>query len=109
MLQRKELEQLRRQKEQLVLQSDAHRQRLQNDWQRLQSPEAWLDEILGLARRHPVWLAGLTAATGTLVVKTLSKPGMIINGISRIGNVIPVAFAVWRLLSRKWRQPPSDP
>jgi hypothetical protein len=109
MFQRKALAQLNRQKEQLVLQSDAHRQRLQNDWQRLQSPEAWLDEILGLARRHPVWLAGLAAATGTLVIKTLSKPGAVINGISRIGNLIPVAFALWRLLSRKWRQPPSDP
>ncbi len=92
-----------------MLQSDAHRQRLQNDWQRLQSPEAWLDEILGLARRHPVWLAGLAAATGTLVVKTLSQPRTVISRIGRIGNLIPVAFAVWRLLSRKWRQPPSDP
>jgi len=109
MLQRKALVKLNQRKEQLVLQSDAHRQRLRNDWQRLQSPEAWLDEIVGLARRHPVWLVGLAAATGTLVVKTLRQPRAVISGIGRIGNLIPVAFAVWRLLRRKWRQPASHP
>ena len=109
MLQRKALAQLNQRKEQLVLQSDAYRQRLQNDWQRLQSPEAWLEEILGLARRHPVWLVGLAAATGTLVVKTLSRPRTVMSGIGRIGNLIPVVFAVWRLLRRKWRQPASTP
>lgn len=91
------------------MQSEAHRQRLQNDWQRLQSPENWLDEILGLAGRHPFWLAGLAAAAGTLVVKTLSQPRTFISGIGRIGNFIPVAFAVWRLLRRRWRQPASHP
>jgi hypothetical protein len=103
MLQRKALEQLSQRKEELVLQSDAHRRRWLNDWQRLQSPEAWLDEALSLMRRHPIWLAGLTAVTGMIVVRTLSQPRTVINRIGRIGNLIPAVFAVWRLFRKKWR------
>jgi hypothetical protein len=104
MFQRKELAQLRLQREQLVLQSDANRQRLVSDWQRLQSPEVWLDDILGFARRHPWWSAGLAAAAGTLAAKTLRRPRTIINGIGRLGKFAPVAFSLWRWYRRKWRQ-----
>ncbi len=104
MFQGKELEQLRFQKEQLVSQSDAHRQRLLDDWRRLQSSEVWLDEILGFVRRHPWWSAGLAAAAGALTVKTLRRPRTIINGIGRLGKMVPLALSVWRLLRRKRRQ-----
>lgn len=105
MFQRKELEQLRLQKEQLVLQSDANRQRLMTDWQRLQSPGLWLDETLGLARRHPLWIAGLATAAGALAVKTLRQPHTLMAGIGRLGELASVAFSVWRLLRRKRREP----
>lgn len=105
MFQRKELERLRLQKEQLVLQSEANRQRLMSDWQRLQSPGVWLDEILGLARRHPWWAAGLAAAAGTLAAKTLRQPRMLLNGIGRLGKFASVALSIWRLVRRKRRQP----
>jgi len=105
MFQREELKQLRLQKEQLVVQSDANRQRLMSDWQRLQSPGLWLDETLGLVRRHPWWSAGLAAAAGALVVKTLRQPRTLLNGIGRLGKFASVAFSLWRLYRRKWRQP----
>ena len=100
-----ELEQLRQQKEQLVAQSDAHREQLVSDWQRLQSSEIWLDEILGFARRHPFWLVTLATAAGTLLAKTLRQPSTFINKIGRLGKIVPLAFSVWRLLRRKRRQP----
>jgi len=103
MFQRKELEQLRLQKEQLILQSDANRQRLMSDWRRLQSSEIWLDEILGLARRHPLWVAGLAATAGTLVAKTLRQPRKIMTRIGQVGKFASMAFSVWRLLRRKRR------
>jgi hypothetical protein len=105
MFQGKELEQLRLQREQLVLQSDANRQKLMSDWLRLQSPGLWLDETLVLARRHPLWIAGLAAAAGTLAVKTLRQPRTLLDGIGRLGKYVSVAFSVWRLLRRRRRQP----
>ena len=105
MFQRKELEQLRLRKEQLALQSDANRQRLMSDWQRLQSPECLWHEILGLARRHPVWIAGLATAAGALAAKTLRQPRTLMAGVGRLGELVSVAFSVWRLLRRKRREP----
>ena len=104
MFQRKELEQLRLQKDQLVLQSDANRQKLMSDWQRLQSPGLWLDDTLGLARRHPLWFAGLATAAGALAVKILRQPRTLMTGIGRLGEIASMAFSVWRLLRRKRRQ-----
>ncbi|HUA68844.1 MAG TPA: hypothetical protein VMA13_09885 [Candidatus Saccharimonadales bacterium] len=103
MFQRKELEQLRLRKEQLVLQSEANRQRLMSDWQRLQSSEIWLNEVLGLMRRHPMWLAALATAAGTLVAKTLRQPRTIINRIGQVGKFASIAFSAWRLFRRKKR------
>jgi hypothetical protein len=104
MFQRKELAQLRLQKERLVLQSDANRQQLVSDWRRLQSPDFWLGEILRLAHRQPLWIVTLATVAGTLMAKTLRKPRTALNGIGRLGKFVSVAFSVWRLLRRK-RQP----
>jgi len=105
MFQRKELEQLRLQKEQLILQSDAHRQRLMSDWQRLQSSEVWLGEILGFTRRHPLWIVTLAVAAGTLLAKTLRRPRTLISRIGQLGKFASMAFSAWRLLRRKKHEP----
>jgi hypothetical protein len=105
MFQRKELEQLHLQKEQLASQSDANRQRLLSDWQRLQSPETWLGEMTGFSRRHPWWIVTLATIAGTLAAKTLRHPGTFINRIGRLGKFASVAFSVWRLLRRKKHEP----
>ncbi len=86
-------------------QSEAHRLQLLSDWQRLQSPEDWWDEILGLARRHPLWIAGLATAAGALAAKTLRQPRTLMAGIGRFGELASVAFSVWRLFRRKRREP----
>jgi hypothetical protein len=104
MFQRKKLEQLRLRKEQLILQSDANRQLLLSDWQRLQSPETWLGEMAGLSRRHPWWIVTLATIAGSVTAKTLRRPRKLINRIGRLGKFASVAFSVWRLL-RRWRRP----
>ena len=101
MFQRKELAQLRLQKERLVLQSDANRQQLVSDWRRLQSPDFWLGEILRLTRRQPLWIVTLATVAGTLMSKTLRKPRTAISGIGRLGRYVSTAFSVWRLFRRK--------
>ncbi|MGD0085586.1 MAG: hypothetical protein ABSC24_00505 [Verrucomicrobiota bacterium] len=102
MFQRKELAQLRLQKERLVLQSDANRQQLVSEWRRLQSSDIWLGEILRLTRRRPLWIVTLVTVAGTLMAKTLRKPRTAISGIGRLGKYASMAFSVWRLFRRKW-------
>ena len=101
MFQRKKLEQLRLQKEQLILQSDANRERLMSDWQRLQSSEIWLGEILGFTRRHPLWIVTLATAAGTLVAKSLRQPRTFMKRLGQVAKFASMAFSAWRLFQRK--------
>lgn len=101
MFQRKELERLRLQKEQLVSQSNINREWLVSDWKRLQSSELWLGEVLGFARRHPLWVMSLAAATGTLAAKTLRRPRTYMKRISQVGKLVSVVISAWKLFRRK--------
>lgn len=105
MLRKTELESLRLQKDLLVLQSDANRLLLTAEWQRLRSPETWVNETGSLARRHPIWTAVLTAATGALAVQAVRKPVAIAGGIGRLGKVASMAFSVWKLFKAKNSEP----
>jgi len=92
-----EIARLQKQKELLVLQSDVRRQLLATDWQRLRSPESWLNEGGNLARRHPVWTAALAAVAGVLIGKAVRNPGAIAASIGRLGNLASLAFAVGKM------------
>lgn len=96
-----ELEHLRKQKDRLVLQSDANRLRLAAELRRLRSPEAWLNEAGNLARRHPVWTTALATAAGVLAVKALRKPGFVMGGIGGLGKLASTALAAWQLFRGK--------
>ncbi|MDD5141399.1 MAG: hypothetical protein PHY43_14205 [Verrucomicrobiales bacterium] len=98
MFQKAELERLQKQKDLLVQQSDASRLMLAADWQRLRSPENWLNEAGNLARRHPLWTAALAAAAGMLVVKAVRKPGSMFGGLGRLGELASLAFSVWQMI-----------
>ena len=95
-----ELERLRIQKELLVLQCDAHRMLLVADWQRLRSPENWMNAAGNLVRRHPVWTAALAAAAGVLAVKAVRNPRAVTGGLGRLENLASLAGAVWKLVRR---------
>jgi hypothetical protein len=98
-----ELERLRLQKELLVLQSNANRLLLAGDFQRLRAPETWMTEAGSLVKRHPVWSALLTAATGALVVQLFRKPGNILGGLGGLGGLgklAATALSVWKLMRR---------
>ena len=101
MFQKAELERLQKQKELLVLQSDVNRLLLAADWQRLRSPENWLNEAGNLARRHPIWTAALAAAAGLLVVKAVRKPGAVMGRLGRLGELAATAFSIWNLVRGK--------
>jgi hypothetical protein len=95
------LDELRRQKQRLVSQSDANRRRLIADIQRLQSPDCWRDQIFGMARRHPVGITTLAVTTGLLFGKIVRRPASVLRGIGRLGRFAPMAFTAWKLLRRK--------
>jgi hypothetical protein len=101
MFQGKELERLRLKREQLVARSDASRMSWLSDWQRLRSPESWLNDFWGLAGRHPLPITALATVTGLLTAKILRKPGRVLGGISQLGKLFPLILALWRLFRTK--------
>lgn len=100
MLGEDEIERLRIQKEMLVLQSNANRLLLAADYQRLRTPETWMNEAGSLMKRHPVLTALLTTATGALAVRAFQKPGNMLGGLGGLGKMAATAFSVWKLIRR---------
>jgi hypothetical protein len=100
MFQREELDQLQKQKALLILQSEANRQKLGEDWRHLSSPDFWVNEAHGIVRRHPAIATGLAAAGGILAVRFLRKPGGIGGALGGLGKLASVAMTVWRLFRR---------
>jgi hypothetical protein len=109
MFQGKELERLRLKREQLAFQSDANRARWISDWQRLKSPESWLDEFLGFTGRHPLSITALATTAGLLAIKILRKPGRVLEGIGQWGKLVPLILALWRLFRMKQHRSPTGP
>ena len=109
MFQAKELARLRLQKEQLASRSDANRLQLISDWQRLRSADGWLEEGVGLVKRHPVALAALATASGLLVTRLLRRPSALINGFGRLGKLASVAIAAWKLFKHVNRETSEVP
>jgi hypothetical protein len=101
MFQGKELERLRLKREQLVAQSEANRMRWLSDWQRLRSPESWLNDFFSLAVRHPLSTTALATVSGLLTAKILRRPGQVLGGISQVGKLVPLMLALWRLFRMK--------
>lgn len=108
MFQKEELERLRKQKALLVLQSEANRQKLAEDWQRLFSADYWASEARGMVRRHPAVATALAAGGGILAARLLRKPGGIAGALGGVGRLTSVAFTVWRLFRRQKEQPKED-
>lgn len=101
MFQKTELARLQAQKDLLVLQSDANRLLLAAEWERLRTPENWLNAAGQLARRHPLWTTALATAAGALTVQAVRKPGALAGGIGRLGKFVSLGLTVWRLFRRK--------
>jgi hypothetical protein len=98
---RKTVEQLQLQKERLVAQSEANRSALIADWRRLQSPDPWLNEAGDFFRRHPMWMATLATAAGTLGFKIFRRPRTFLGRIGRLGRLASVAISAWKLFNRR--------
>ena len=105
MVRKTELEQLRIQKELLVLQCDANRLMLEVEWRQLQSRDYWLAEAGKLARRHPLKAAALAAATGLLITKTVQNPAVASGWLGRLARAASTALSVWKLFAGNKPQP----
>lgn len=86
-----ELEKLRQQKELLVLECDAGRQLLLSEWQRLRSPDFWINEAAQAARRHPWLTATLGAAAGVATIRAWRRPREMVGWLRWLGSAIAIA------------------
>lgn len=84
-----------------MAQSEANRQALAADWQRVCSPGNWLDEAGGFLRRHPASTTAAAVAAGMLMVKILRKRSGVTEIIGQVGKVASLALALWKLFRRK--------
>jgi hypothetical protein len=105
MLGKGELEKLQLQKNLLVLQSDTNRLLLFAEWQKLRSPETWMNEAGSLARHHPIWTAILSTAAGAFVIRALRKPAGVAGGFGRLGTFASLAFTAWKLFKKYKAEP----
>lgn len=96
-----ELERLRLQKDGLVLQSDASRQALVAELQRLRSPGFWRTEASQVVRQHPLLTAVLGVVGGIVAIKALRQPGAALSWLGRLGGAGSALFSVWNWLGRK--------
>ena len=83
-----ELEKLRLRKELLVLECDTRRLLLLSEWQRLRSPEFWLDEAGQAARRHPWLTTAMGVGAGVVGLQALRRPRRLLGWLGRLGVVI---------------------
>ena len=83
-----ELEKLRLRKELLVLECDTRRLLLLSEWQRLRSPEFWLDEAGQAARRHPWLTTAMGVGAGVAALQALRRPRRLLGWLGRLGGVI---------------------
>jgi len=95
-----ELEKLRLRKELLVLECDARRLLLVSKWQRLQSPDYWLDEAGQAARRHPWLTAALGVGAGVVAFQALRRPGKVLGWLGRFGGALSTLHSVRKFLTR---------
>jgi hypothetical protein len=95
-----ELEKLRLRKELLVLECDARRLLLIAQWQRLSSPEVWLNEAGQAAQRHPWMTAVLGAGAGVFAIRTLRRPFTVLRLVGRIGGAIATLRSIWKYFGR---------
>lgn len=105
---------MHRQKQQLMAQCDATRRQFIADWRRLKSPEMWLGEMTGFARRHPWWIVSAATIAGTVAAKTMrhngapAKKETLSSRIGRLSKFVSVAFSVWKLFQRRRSQSTAE-
>lgn len=96
-----ELEELRLQKELLVLQSDTSRLLLGLELQRLGSPEFWRREAGQAVRTHPWLTAVIGAGTGVLAINAIRQPGSAMKWLGRLGGAGSTLLSAWKLFGGK--------
>ncbi|MBP7828246.1 MAG: hypothetical protein KA236_17060 [Verrucomicrobia bacterium] len=103
MFQKSGLDQLRVQKELLVLHSEVNRLLLAAQWQHLRAPQRWIGEATQTARRHPLWTAALGLGAGMVIVNTLGRRRAPVGWIGRVGQFASAILAVKKLFARAGR------
>jgi hypothetical protein len=108
---REELEQLRLQKQALVLESGLHRHMLQADFYKLRSSLPTLSNAARAPRRFLPLLVVLAPLAGFFMVRKLRAPTSLFKRLLTMAKWIGPAYSLWRTYSsaRKQEPQPSTP
>lgn len=96
-----ELNRLRERKQTLVAHSQAQRQSLGAELDRLRSWNYWQREVGQAAGRHPLLTAALAAGAGFVAIKALRRPETLVGWIGRLGGLGSAAASLWKLFRPK--------
>jgi hypothetical protein len=93
---RQELEQIRLQKQALLLESSLNRHALQAEWRELRSAAAWVSNVTQAPRRFTPLLAILAPLAGFLLVRSLRRPESLFNRLASAAKWIGPLYSLWR-------------
>lgn len=93
---RRELDNLRAQKQALLLESSLNRHALLADWQELRSATAWMSSAAQAPTRFVPFLAVLAPLAGFLVVRTLRRPESWFTRLVAAAKWIGPVYSLWR-------------
>ena len=95
-----ELEVLRLRKAVLTCQCDVHRELLLTEWQRLHSPQFWVEAAGQAASRHPLGALGVAGAAGVLLTRVLRRPGSVLTWTGRLGGMLSTGLSLLGLFKQ---------
>jgi hypothetical protein len=99
MLGRKELEQLRVQKQALVLESSLHRHTLLLELRQLRDSVGWIGNAARAPQRFVPFLTILAPLAGFLAFRSLRSPGTLFRRLVTAAKWIGPIYSLWRSYS----------
>lgn len=96
---RQELEQLRLQKQALLLESSLNRHALQSELHQLRSAAAWMSNAARAPRQFAPLLVVLAPLAGFLLVRTVRRPDSWFNRLASAAKWIGPLYSLWRTFS----------
>jgi hypothetical protein len=99
MLGRKELEQLRVQKQMLVVESSLHRQALLFELRQLRGSVGWIGNAARAPQRFVPLLTVLAPLAGFLAFRSLRSPGTLFKRLVAAAKWVGPVYSLWRSYS----------
>lgn len=104
---RKELADLRLQKQALLLQSGLNRLQLQLELQQLRSSTAWMTGAARPPRQLTPLLVGLASLAGFLLIRRFRRPDSWLNRLAAVAKWVGPLYTLWQRFSAARKKEPE--